>query len=133
MVRLGMTARYYLLKMGDGNPEQVKYWTQEEALEHVFRHAAIASGSEWLEITTDTGDTVFTKAQILSIIRSRKVQRILFPLLMLLFAALLVARGSAGYGYLFALNLLVLFAYVIVCWEGVAAGNTSLWRRIFGK
>lgn len=31
------------------------------------------------------------------------------------------------------LYLLVLFACVIVCWEGVAAGNTSLWRRIFSK
>lgn len=128
-----MAARHYLLRIGHGDPAPIKYWTREEALDHVFRHAAIASGSESLEITTDTGDAVFTKAQILSIIRSRRAQRILFPLLLLLFAALLVARGSAGYGYLFALNLLILFAYVIVSWEGMAAGNTSLWRRIFGR
>lgn len=128
-----MTARHYLLKMGDDNPAPMKYWTQEEAIDHVFRHAGIASGSEWLEITTDTGDAVLAKAEILSIIRNRKAQRILFPLLLLLFAALLAARGSAGYGYLFALYLLILFAYVIVSWEGMAAGNTSLWRRIFSK
>lgn len=128
-----MTARYFLLTMGHADVDPVRYWTREEALDHVCRRAALAAGCDRLEIASDGGEVIFTKDEILALIRNRKAQRLLFPLLMLLFAAVLFARGSAWYGYLFGLQLLVLFAYVIVCWEGVASGNTSLWQRIFGK
>lgn len=124
--------RYFLLVMGRPNASPQKFWTQEEIFSALSDRWTEALNAEHLAITTDSGSDIYSKDEILRIIRARKDNRFSIPILALLFLSILIVP-QPWVRVSWTLFFLVFVRSLVITTSGVCTSNRALFRNFFTK
>lgn len=129
---MNQAPRYFLLVMGASNATPQKFWTKEDAINYLVDNFHAAKNSQFLEVTSDSGQLVYSRDEALSLVKSHRGLKTTLPILLLIFLGSLFAPAP--------LDKILLIGYAIVFipfWfttgRGVIAFNRSLLRRLRRK
>ena len=124
--------RYFFLVAGAPDATPLKFWTKEEAINYIADNLYVAKNAQFLEITSDSGQLIYSQDEILALVGSQRSIKTLLPVIFLLFMASIFAPAP--------LDRYLLYGFVVffiplwfICGRGVIAFNRSLIRRFRRK
>ena len=130
---MGTTSKYFLLTMGEVNSLPIKFWTLDGALDHVYQHAKSAMECQYLMISSDSGQVVASKVELLSIVRARTASRWGFALLLTLLTFGFLTSGYSWGRYVIWLFVLVFLIVCIINSRLVIDVNRVFFRNFFRR
>lgn len=124
--------RYFLLVSGAPDTVPRKFWTKEEAIDYLANDFHATKKTQFIEIQSDSGQLIYSKDEILALVKSQRNRKTMLPAIALLFLGGLFAPAPFN-EYFSYLYIVVFVRFFLISGRGVIAFNRSLRRRFSSK